>query len=486
MAQKKKRRTSIRTAAGTVQEKFIARMAALREAPLAVVPVCPEGDPKSIAKIRLSLARFANGKKPGFFDKRDKGIVGAVAHSIPLADLQTVPRILDMKIAGKRRFFLQRGHVARSCMLGVQNHDEPRALLMAYRDMAKAEGLHFFAGDQLWCSGQKPMPPQAWVDTLATDVDAPAHAIDGGWCFGKDGAGHVRLRFRDGPCIDIDPRATKGHHVHQLLAARYAGPRQRHPVEIRVVLRDGTEVEPDRDATASYRAGVVDERRLADDVMAKWRKDARESDALRFVLGEQDFGDDQDAFLAVLNAEAWELEPLRSVTFGGFVGQAETTADVFQRQSDQLGKALVGLGKDAPAFLAKHAKSTARDTIRLGLQEIAAQERESVLPVIVGGPETQAIDHIARQHQRNGTAGVKAAVVSALEAGKVSPGHLAAFAEAIGDKTLSSRWSDDDKASGHALTAAAGVVLAAQGNEYVDALQTFLRSAGSGESVRKK
>lgn len=258
MAKRKKRRTSIRTAAGVAQDKYLERVRALRDDPGRVLPQCPQGDPKPIAKIRQGIEKLEAGKKPGFFDKRDKGVLGAVVQSMPLADLDAVPRLLDHKVGGKRRFFLQRGHVARTCMLGVQNHDDPQVLLMAYRDMAKEEDLHFFAKPGLVCSGATPSPPQQWLETLADDCGTSLHVVDGGWCLGDLDADRVRLRFRGGPFLDI---ASAKEPVHRTLVGRYAGPKRRHPVEVSLII-DGVEQEPDRERLAAYRAGVVDERGL--------------------------------------------------------------------------------------------------------------------------------------------------------------------------------------------------------------------------------
>ncbi len=256
MAAKKrrKRRTSIRTAAGVAQELFLERMRALADDPHRVLPECPDGEPKPIMKIRAGLDKLAAGKI-GFFAKRDKGIVGAVANSLPLAKLEAMPRMLDTKIAGKRRFFVQRGHVVRSCMLGVQNHDEPRALLTAYRPMAKEQGLHFFASDRVVCL-ETPIPPTDWIERVAKEAEREWTAVDGGWRLGPEGPA-VRLQFRGGAFIDVAP---KGPNVHGILTQRYAGPKLRHPVAITLI--DDGEHEPDREAVAAYRAGVMDEHRL--------------------------------------------------------------------------------------------------------------------------------------------------------------------------------------------------------------------------------
>ena len=262
MAKRRKRRTQIRTAAGTVQDQFIGRMKELRADPTRVLPRCPNGEPKPIARIQKRVEAMAAKGKGGFLDRRDKGIVGAVAHALPLANLDAVPRIADRRIAGKRRFFLQRGHVQQACSVGVQNFDDPMALLTAYRPMAKSDNLHFFAdANRLWCSGNTPQPPEEWLDSLCTrtlKAESPNR-----WGCGHREANRVLLVFRDGPSIAVCGHCAKpDKNLHARIATRYAGPKQRQPVEV-LRLDDRGEVhELPSEAVAAYRAGLMNEAKL--------------------------------------------------------------------------------------------------------------------------------------------------------------------------------------------------------------------------------
>ena len=118
MAARKKKRTSIRTAAGTAQERFLERLRALRDDPTRVLPEVIGPEPKPLAKVRAGIEKAATGR-PGFAAKRDKGVVGAVVQSMPLAELEAVPRLVDHKVGGRRRFYLMRGQAARRAMRGV-------------------------------------------------------------------------------------------------------------------------------------------------------------------------------------------------------------------------------------------------------------------------------------------------------------------------------------------------------------------------------
>lgn len=486
MAKRRKRRTSIRTAAGTAQQAMGERLAALRDDPLRVLPECVGEEPAPLAKIRKRLERVAAGKV-GFLDKRDKGVVGAVVQSIPLADAEAYPRLADAKVAGRRRFFLQRGQVIRGCMLGVQNHDEPRALVMAYHHLAKQYELHFFAGPRLWCTGQTPRPPQPWLDALTEKIGHEPTIEGDTYRYGDADRPRMRITFRGGPSIEIDSsrcRAVGNLHAH--MAAGYAGPRQRHPFEVHAIMPDGSAVEPEREKLAAYRAGVVRDSEVLEHTLRTWRGQARaESTQRRYVLADQDFGADQAAFLAALDTEPWEVDALRAMTAEGSVGRATTTAGVLEaHQSALLAGVEAILEEGAKEFLHKHAGQKPRALLRLAHEEQASRDREAVLPKVTAGPIGSWLDATVRQALRDGRPGALEGLKKGLARNDVPNGHVAALLRAIGgDPSLEGRLDAEAKEMADALAASAQALWEARGQDYPAALQAYLDAAGSGEQV---
>ncbi len=262
MAKRKKKRTSIRTAAGTAQEIYLGKLRALADDPLCVLPVCPQGEPKTIATLHAQLDKIAAGKA-GFLLKRDRGVAGAVLQSLPLAEMEAAPRLLDHKVGGRRRFYLMRGQVERACMLGVQNHDDPLVLLMAYRSLAKT-GLYFFAADRVYCSGERPVPPDAWWELIGqlAEIEWQDHRCK--TCPHPEGD-LVEIMFPDGPGVAVCGKCSrKIGSLHATMKARFAGPQERRPFQVHVLRGgvDGTREEVPREALAEYRAGVRGEASL--------------------------------------------------------------------------------------------------------------------------------------------------------------------------------------------------------------------------------
>jgi hypothetical protein len=225
-----------------------------------ILPACPDSEPKAIASLRRKLERLKEGKV-GLLDRFDRGIFGAVRATIPVAEWDAAPVLLDAKVAGVRRFYLQRGHATRACALGVQNHDQPRVLLLAYGEMAKKEGLHFFAeADQVVCTGAKPAPRPQWFDAIAGEAIELRPEAPEEWGCGHTDRARVDLEMRGGPSITCcGPCGTRVEGLHKRVRERYVGPQQRQPVEVHLLKADGTSHEPGREAVAKYRAGLLDE-----------------------------------------------------------------------------------------------------------------------------------------------------------------------------------------------------------------------------------
>ncbi|MGB0651838.1 MAG: hypothetical protein ACPGQL_01440 [Thermoplasmatota archaeon] len=487
MAQRRKKRTSIRTAAGTAQERYLERQRALAADPTRVYPqLTPGADvPASLAKLRTRLERLAAKGKLGFMDRKDRGVAGAVAAALPLAEMDAAPRLLDGKVAGQRRFYLQRGHVERACSLGVQNHDDPRALLLAYGSMAKDDGLHFFAADQLWCSGATPDPPDQWYAKLAKRGDLTLQQEENGrWGCGHTDRDRVLLTFRGGPGLAVCGACGKrAGHMHKLVAQHYAGPRRRQPVRLAILRADGESLELDDKDAAAYRAGVDTEQNAISKVIAAWRKEARDaSDGPRFVLGDQDHGSDQAEFLDALAPEPWERTALAAMTKDGFVRRATTVAEVLATLKDDLSTGVAALLPGDDRFLAEHAGATPRDLLRLAHEE--AQHREAVakLPTPQGiGTAGRWVDELARD-----ACGRPAAeALQQLRRTHVDPalrGHQAAFLAAMGaDLAGQADLTEGEREAGRARKELAAAVLAAEGKAYVAALDRYLQESGSGE-----
>ena len=258
-----RRKSSLRTAAGALQDQFLDRLGRLAEDPLLVLARSQGDEPRPLAKLRRQLTALKEGRVP-LAARFDAHVLGAVHRAMQVATWEAVPRLLDAKVAGQRRFYIQRGQVVRTCSLGVQNYDQPRVLLLAYHTMAKRHHLHFVAlPDGVVCTGKAATPPPEWFANVGgEDVAIASEALDQYGC-GHPDRDRVVLGLEGGPslacCGPCGARAGEGG-IHRRLRERYLGPRQKRPVTIHVRKADGADLlEPGREAVARYRAGLASE-----------------------------------------------------------------------------------------------------------------------------------------------------------------------------------------------------------------------------------
>ncbi|HUR61679.1 MAG TPA: hypothetical protein VM286_04875 [Candidatus Thermoplasmatota archaeon] len=481
-------RSSIRTATDSLQASFLARQRLVAGDPAALLPVCIGPEPPGITRLRHSLERArAKGSAP-FTARFDRGILGALRTVFELAGQDAAPRLLDAKVDGNRRFYLQRGtRTVRLVNLGVQNHDDPLALMLAYGPIATKAGLCLFAGSELWCTGTRPAPPEQWFRDLAVRTGLQLETdASGARCPHADRA-RLALGFRDGPAlVCCGPCARRAGHLHgHVLRRALCGDQPGRPVELSVRLAAGGSLPVPEPVQDAYRGGTLDEESVLDRVLREWRTKATSEGQQRFVLGSSDFGADQDAFLDALHLEAWERDAVRAMTKAGHVGENPAVADVLAHHRERLTDAVATLlPDDAARFVAAHAGVEARTLIRLAHEEAARRTLTRDLPDVPGlGPLGQWIDSFARQARTLDRARLLQEVRKQVSASP-HPAHLYAFLRAVGLQSEGERsFNPEQREAGTHWEPLAKRVLAAKGQEYRDVVLDYLRETGAGETA---
>jgi hypothetical protein len=480
-------RSAIRTATDSLQASFLERQRLVAQEPTLLLPVCVGPEPTAIARLRRGLEHAQRRGSPPFTARFDKGILGALRTVLELAKQEAAPRLLDAKVDGNRRFYLQRGHTVRLVNLGVQNHDDPMALMLAYGPIATKAGLFLFAGSELWCTGGKPAPPEQWFKDLAARTGLQLETdASGARCPHADRA-RLALGFRDGPAlVCCGPCARRAGNLHGHITTRaLCGDEPSRPVELSVRLAAGGTLPVPEPVQAAYRGGTLDEESVLDRVLKEWRTKATPEGQQRFVLGSSDFGTDHDAFLAALHLEPWEREAVRAMTKAGHVGENPAVADVLAHHRDRLGDAVATLlPEDAARFVASHPGVEARTMVRLAHEEAGRRSLTRDLPAIAGlGPLGQWIDHFARDARTLERARLLQEVRKQIPTNR-HPAHLYAFLRAVGLQSEGERsFNPEQREAGTHWEPLAKRVLEAKGAEYRDAVLAYLRETGAGETA---
>lgn len=477
-----RRRSGLRTASGNLQEAFLERVRAVRDDPAIVLPEVVGEEPREIAKLRQGLEQAKEGKL-GFFAKRDKGVLGAAWACRALAEKESAPRLLDARVDGDKRFYWPVGHIAKPACLGVQNWDDPMALLLAYQPLAE-EGLHFFAGSDLWCTGRQAVLVPAWVAGLAERLEVELEADgDDVRCPHPERAAlaHVfpaTAPAARGPEIRLCPGCCP-KETAQALAARVRNPGGRRPYGLEVVLPDGTRRPIEAEVDAFYRVGRKTGGELVADATAGWHKGL----SGRFAIGDRLYAS-QDEFLDAIEAPAWMRPALAAMTAGGHAGPPMSLADLLVRHRDRLPDGLRALGADPAKVAARGANADEGALLRIAHEQAARDAKTADLPAVApSGPIGAWIDSFVRSRRTDGE------VVALQKVRREAPrlqhkAHVAAFIAAVGsDPAVGTGFSFDTKEAGLGLAPLAKRVLETTGPAYVAALRGYLEQSGSGETL---
>jgi hypothetical protein len=479
-----RRKSSIRTANESLQEQFLARVRRAVEDPTLLLPETVGPEPPALARLRRRLDRARGGRLP-LLARLDRSLVGALWVAKQVAAQESAPRLLDARVDGNRRFYLQRGHVPRPVNVGVQNWDDPAALLLAYGPLATRHGLHLFAGRRLWSTGTRPAPPPEWFEDLAERVGVPLERHGDDWCCPHADSATVELAFRGegAPAVRAcGGCGAKAGNLHRALLERcLVGARPGRPVDIRVALPAGDRLEVPETVATAYAKGATDEAGLLDQVLKAWRAAA----GRRYLLGRRDFGTDQEAFLEALGLEPWERDAARAMTRDGHLGDARGPADVLAAHRDRLAEGVDAiLPGEGAAFAARHAGTEARAVLRLAREQAQRRERVRDLPEIPGlGPLGSWIDGFVRQARTLDRPQLLQRVRREV-AQSPFPAHLCAFLQASGLAGEGERsFTPDQKEAGTHWAPLARRVLEATGPAYRDAVLAYLAETGAGESA---
>ncbi|HUR26166.1 MAG TPA: hypothetical protein VM327_09165 [Candidatus Thermoplasmatota archaeon] len=474
-----RRRSGLRTASANLQEAFLDRVRAVRDDPTVVLPEVVGDEPKEIAKLRHGLEQAKDGTL-GFFAKRDKGILGAAWACRALAEKDAAPRLLDARIEGDKRFYWPVGHIAKPACLGVQNWDDPATLLMAYQPLAD-EGLHFFAGGDLWCTGRQAVLVPDWLAALAQRLDV-ALVADGAdaRCPHADRAALAHVlpasAGQRAPEIRLCPDCC-GKDTAAVLGARMRNPGGRRPYTLEVVLPDGSRRPVEAEADAFYRVGRHSGGETIADALAGWHKGL----AGRFAVGDRLFAS-QDEFLDAVEAPTWMRPALAAMTAGGHAGPATSLADLLVSHREHLPEGLRALGADPAQVVARGANADEGALLRIAHEDAERAAKTADLPAVLpAGPVGAWIDGFVRSRRIDGE------VVALQKVRRQAPrlqhkAHVAAFIAACGgDPGMG--FSFDTKEAGLSMAPLAKRVLDTTGPAYVTALREYLSQSGSGETL---
>jgi len=480
-----------------MEKEMLATSKRLADDPSQVMPRCLEEvrkDPFAKMEKRIGKVLRYKDDPEKLIKLAGKGdqLVRAYAAAISLSASGKLPYLTTADLPVGTVSYALRGKVDREKLIALQHFDDPDLRLLAYWDMAREGKMHIYSTERgLSCSFTAPKAPEDYVKEMLDNL--PYRVTDGN-CGHRERPG-VRLRWISANKeLRVCAECAGDVNTAQHLMARVAAPDPYDDLKVSVehaYTGGRQECQGDFDTPAElvqrYLQGDLDDSGLiAAHVAAKneWMRQRGQV----YILGQECFGKDGEAFLSALKGSDMERKALQAVIVSGspIVSEQNQSGKVISEMWGAHGKAMLTAISDA----------TTADRV-LGLKELTpgqmlseaqrlVREREALctLPRYEGlGKIGQLADTLAKAQKTEGAS----AMLRLIE--RTAKEHLLravcfAFLNAVGEGQ-SRKWqfSNEERDYGEHLTMHAKVMVEGCGEEYHHALLLLLRDSGSGESA---
>lgn len=489
----------IKTTPKNLEKELLANSKRLADDPSLVIPRCLEEVRRPpFAKLEKRLNKVLRHKDDPekLIKLAGKGdqLVRAYAAAISLSASGTLPYLTTAELPMGVISFAMRGKVEKEKLIGLQHFDDPDLRLLAYWDMAREGGMHVYSTEKnLFCSISKPIAPDEYVSEMLANMP---YRVTNGSC-GHEGRPAVLLRWvsankRIRVCAECAGDVNTAHY----LMSRVAADDPLDDIDVTVdhaYSGDALECKGDfttpRSIIESYLQGDMSD---ADLISAHTRAkgDWMRSRGQVYVLGNECYGRNGDAFLSALKASDLERTALKAVIVKGapIVSDQNQAGKVINEMwGTYEQEMLAAVSDEATASQVMNIKDMTPGQMLAEANRLM-QERQVLraLPNYAQlGPLGQLADSLARAQKIGGTP----AMLRLIE--RADKQHLTravcyAFLEAMGEGQ-SRKWqfSNEERDYGIHLSTHARVMVSSSGDEYAQALSSLLTDSGSGESAVK-
>jgi hypothetical protein len=509
-------RLKARIASKVMEKDLIEKAKLLRDDPELVLPDCAN-DCRScpFKKTRARIMRISRFKDdPAMlakFARRGDRLARAYAATIGLVHEEKTPYLATAKYPAGTVAFAVRGKTNREKLIGVQYFDSPKWRVLSVTDLVKKKGLHFYSyGDDFVCTGREAKPPEEYVRLAAESVGATRAEAGSFSCpHSPADSNHIEFDWVSAgkKVLVCDQCAVKSKNTLVKLAEGMAVPRVLNEFDIAVkrafetVAGDGgCDDVFDRplrqDLLERYSSGQIGDKELIEEHVQSVRDSLGAVSRKLYIKGDRCFGDDLEAFVEDMTGDDIERTVLRGLLRG--VGHP-----VYVEQGDSVNKLLTAFwsdkGMDAlkaavPEDVAKKyfedddsAKSPLK-AIRLAVKESERSAASSKIPTYSSLSQYgKFVDEVVRAYKTGGPS----AAISVLDDEKSSDHRMRSIAHgvylALGVKTKSWKFTDEEKEFGKHLEGMARELLGTEGLEaHHEAFSKFLREAGCPDDLRRE
>jgi len=496
---KKGRFRGARHAPKRLEGEFMAMAKALSEDPGLLRPKCAgscrrchfDGTFDDIA--RLEKFKGSAEALNKIAQKGNDDIVKAYAGTISVYASGTIPCLTAAKLAGEDVPFILRGRVGNDKLIGLQYYDDPQKRLLLYNNFAKKKKLHMYSlNDSLVCSDRPNMPRDYMLDLFYEtpydfddEIDCK-HAADGALII-KSRSLNDRIRICSECATDV---STLQYLISRMIAI---DPLDDFDVSVEHKYHTSKDGEADKiigDILKQYAIGKITDRGIVELTLKGKRRDLTSSGVSAYMIGQKHYGSDLDAFMKDLKGTDKEKEILREYLTKNkkaMILKTERMSEALTSLWATSAKELLMIASSAEVVnkmgdLSKLPPMQAIEDAVAGQMALAVAAK---LPELKGlGPIGKLADRFARSMKAGGTQLLKKEIsaVSLKDSRSKSLARAFILSSNMADEGTW-RWSGEEEGLAQFLRQFVDRLIAAEGKEYVAAMENLLTASGSGERL---
>ncbi len=525
---KKQKRVRIKTGARTaskVQEKeLVSKAKKILKNPDLIVPKCEHEGRCAFDKIRRQIKRIQSladdNKKLAKLAKSGDQLARAYAATLLLVHSEKAPYLAVFRTPFGEVAFAMRGKVKKEKLIGVQHYDKPKWKLLSVIDLATKKKLHIYSTKKgMVCMGKEAKPPEYFVKEMIGALKYPLKKE--GKIFSCEHISHkdvqkrkatsdsyvlVRWKSAGKSTAVCSKCASKKSNIMASITQSMAIPKPESDFDVDIITKlrckvdcENCDVEKqidvDEDVKKGYLEGSISDRGLMEKHLENYQEFLKSGDKKFYVMDENCYGNDPDAFLKALNPTDEERKGLKALLERiktPVVVSKATPNKVLSLFWDEYGmeaiKSIVGDEDTAQRLFTKADTSKTSPSQVLKEASIFTKERDiisalpkyKVLPLIA-----KFADNIARIYMTQG----KNDALRAIEHYKGGETRIKSVAYAFLlalNQGASKKWqyTKTEIDFAHFLKDPANRLLNSEPKEYHDNLQSLLSATGSTKKLR--
>ena len=433
---------------------------------------------------------------------RGDQLVRAYAATISLAAAGKIPFLASAKFPTVEVSYAVRGKVDKEKLIGVQHYDDPDLRLLAYWDIARKRDIHIYSTNECLMCSSDPRAPSKYVEEMLRN--APYKLDREGTCGHDDAHSKLVVTWKSANrTIKVCSECLKDVNLVQSLSSRIAAREPTDDFQVNVehdfvyLGEGGREIAQDHTISSSlsseYISGEVDDMTLVTRYLDEKLRYIRDSGASVYIVGDQCFGEDKEAFLERIRGSEVEKEAIfdllkdRNIPIvsesnlagriiAGLWGEYEDALLSAVADERDVEIARQSVKDDAPSSLLKEAHR-----VRMNREVHSSLPSYSQL-----GDVGDLSDTLARTYKTEGSEATLRAIEKVRSRGYRMRAINYAFISALGEaESRGWQFTNEEKDFGKYLSQFASNLMGSDGEGYHDALKVLVDASGAVEKIER-